>query len=298
VSNAVELKGLNKAFDGIKAVNNLSLEVEEGSIFGFLGPNGAGKTTTIKIMLGLIKQDSGTANLLGYDTGQDILKIKKKVGYVAEIDHLYGYMKVREILEFNQGFYNNWDSSLVEKYNKFFKLPLDKKIKELSRGMKKQLSLILAMASNPELLILDEPTSGLDPINRQEILRIILEEISVKGRTVFFSTHLLGDVERIADSVAIINRGRLLEQSLLDDLKSEIKKIRVVFQKEPDPDVLSLPGIDNYTQDRNAYIISVSKNLNQILKKLEQEPHFSLDVIEQNLEDIFIDKVGDDKDEI
>ena len=298
MTSAIKMKNISKSYGTIKALDNLSLEVEKGNIFGFLGPNGAGKTTAIKILMNLIKPDQGQGEILGYDINENSVSINQKIGYVPEADQLYDYMKVKEIINFNQGFYQNWDNSLVNKYNDFFKLPLDKKIKDLSMGMKKQLSLVLAMASQPELLILDEPTSGLDPINRQEILRIILEEIAVESKTVFFSTHLLGDVERIADSVAIIKNGKLIEKRMVDDLKSNVKKIRVVFQKEPDEEIFSLPGIEDYTRDGKAYIFSINNNLTKILNKLKEQPHFTLEIIDQNLEEIFIDKVGDDNNEI
>jgi len=298
MTSAIKMKNISKSYGTIKALDNLSLEVEKGNIFGFLGPNGAGKTTAIKILMNLIKPDQGQGEILGYDINENSVSINQKIGYVPEADQLYDYMKVKEIIKFNQEFYNNWDNSLVNKYNDFFKLPLDKKIKDLSMGMKKQLSLVLAMASQPELLILDEPTSGLDPINRQEILRIILEEIAVESKTVFFSTHLLGDVERIADSVAIIKNGKLIEKRMVDDLKSNVKKIRVVFQKEPDKEIFSLQGIKDYSRDGKAYIFSVNKNLTEILNKLKEQPHFVLEVIDQNLEEIFIEKAGENNYEI
>ncbi len=298
MSMAIDIQGISKSYGDLKAVDNLNLQVEKGSVYGFLGPNGAGKTTTIKMLLGLLSTESGTGEILGYDIEKDSLEIRKRTGYVPEVDQLYDYMKVKEIINFNKGFFENWDDSLVKKYNRVFNLPLQKKVKELSLGMKKQLALILALGSQPELLILDEPTSGLDPVNRQEILRIILEEISVEGKTVFFSSHLLSDVERIADSVAIIKNGKIVDSKLLDDLKTDNKKIRVVFQQDPDTEVLSLPGIENYSKEKNAYIFTVSKNLDNILKRLKQQPHFTLEIIDQDLEEIFMEKVRGDKNEL
>ncbi|MEJ6951486.1 ABC transporter ATP-binding protein [Natronospora cellulosivora (SeqCode)] len=294
MSLAIEINNLSKSFDDNQALKDISFQVEEGSIFGFLGPNGAGKTTTIKILMGLMKADRGTVRVLGMDCEKETFKINQQLAYVAEVDQLYDYMKVREIIEFTKGFYRNWNQNLLEKYLDFFNLPLDKKIKNLSKGMKKQLSLVLALAVEPKLLILDEPTSGLDPVNKQEILRIILEEISTQGRTVFFSSHLLSDIERIADTVAIINKGKIIDLRSVDDIKENVKKVRVVFQKEPDENVLRQAGIESYKQQGNAYIFTIDDNFQEVLKNLKQHPHFTLDIIERNLEEIFIDKVKGD----
>ncbi|MBS4020940.1 MAG: ABC transporter ATP-binding protein [Dethiobacter sp.] len=167
---AIELKGLTKTFGAKLAVGNVSLSVPAGSIFGFLGPNGAGKTTTIKIMLGLLRPDSGSVRVLGHDILKDAVTVRGQIGYVAEIQQMYGYMTVNEILAFCRPFYRRWDTQLIEKYLTFFKLPSNEKIKNLSKGMRTQLALVLALVPAPELLILDEPTSGLDTINRQEFL--------------------------------------------------------------------------------------------------------------------------------
>ncbi|MCW3491664.1 ABC transporter ATP-binding protein [Dethiobacter alkaliphilus] len=291
---AIDLQGLQKTFGEKVAVEDLTLQIPEGSIFGFLGPNGAGKTTTIKMMLGLLRPDQGGGKILGHDIAQHSVALRQKVGYVAEVQSLYEYMSVEGILEFCRPFYPRWNRQIADKYLKFFDLPKKQQIKNLSKGMKTQLALVIAMAPEPELLILDEPTSGLDAINRQEFLRIVLEELAVQGRTVFFSSHLLHDVERIADHVAIINQGRLIEVRDVDQLKTTVKKIRIVFQHEPKDDLFSLPGVVNVAKEGSAYVVSVEDNLQEILQRFKSVPHFTLDVIDRNLEDIFIEKVRGD----
>lgn len=292
---AIELENLSKKFGDNKAVDNLSLQVPAGSIFGFLGPNGAGKTTTVKMMLGLVRPDGGQGFVLGRDIVRESEAIRSKTGYVAEIQEMYRYMTVQEIIGFCKPFYTGWNDQLVKRYLEFFQLPSRKKIKNLSKGMKTQLALILAMAPEPELLVLDEPTSGLDTINRQEFLRIILEEIALQGRTVFLSSHLLHDVERVADRVAIIKHGKLIDIRSIDELKTVVKKIRVVFQKEVPPELFSRPGIRSYTREGSAYLVSVENNLQDILADFKKYPYFTLDIIDQNLEEIFIEKVKGDK---
>jgi ABC-2 type transport system ATP-binding protein len=288
---AVELDGLHKTFAEKTAVDRLSVNISEGSIFGFLGPNGAGKTTTIKMMLGLLKPDGGRGSIFGMNIIDDSVKIRQRIGYVAETQNMYGYMTVTEIISFCRSFYPQWNHKTVEKYLDMFHLPHKEKIKNFSKGMKTQLALVLALAPDPELLILDEPTSGLDALSRQEFLRIIIEELSVQGRTVFFSSHQFHDVERVADQVGIINQGRLIEVRQMDELKNTVKKIRVVFQREPDGDFFSQPGIVKVEKQGSAYLIAVENNLAEIISEIKQHPHFTLDIIDQNLEEIFIEKV-------
>lgn len=291
MEKAIELTSLTKVFGQKQAVQNLSLEVERGSIFGFLGPNGAGKTTTIKMMLGLLRPDGGSGRVLGLDMVKDSVTIRQHVGYVAEVQQMYGYMTVLETLDFCRAFYRNWNGALVDRYLGFFNLPHREKIKNLSKGMKTQLALVAAMAHEPELLVLDEPTAGLDPVSRHEFLRIILEEVAVEGRTVFFSSHFLHDVERIADRIAMIKDGKLIDIRPMDELKTTVKKIRAVFQREPDDSLFEIPGVQSVSRQGNAYLISVDDNLAEILRRLHEQPHYTLDVIDQNLEEIFIEKV-------
>jgi ABC-2 type transport system ATP-binding protein len=292
---AVELIAISKVYGRKKAVDCLSLKVPRGSILGFLGPNGAGKTTTIKLMLGLLRPDEGEGRILGLDMVRDTVGVRRNIGYVAEVQQMYGYMTVQELLGFCRPFYSRWNEKLVAGYLDMFQLPLGEKVKNLSKGMKTQLALVTALAPDPELLILDEPTSGLDPLSRQEFLRIILEEISVQGRTVFFSSHQLQDVERVADHVAIIDHGKLLAVKPLDELKATGKKIRVVFQHEPGIDFLSWPGVREVNRQGNAYLLAVDNYLPETLGRLQEYPHFTLEVIDQNLEEIFLDKIREER---
>jgi ABC-2 type transport system ATP-binding protein len=243
------------------------------------------------MMLGLLKPDSGKGTILGFDIVRENQAIRERIGYVAEVQNLYSHMTVDEILKFSKSFYPKWNEKTTDKYLDFFQLPRPQKIKNLSKGMKTQLALVLAMAPEPDVLILDEPTSGLDTINRQEFLRIILEEIVTRGKTVFFSSHLLHDVERVADRVAIIGNGKLIDIRDVDDLKATVKKIRIVFQREPEETMFSYPGIVKVEKQGSAYLLSVEDNLQEILNRLKGVPHYTMDIIDRNLEDIFIDKV-------
>ncbi len=293
---AIETKSLTKEFNSIKAVDGLNLQVPQGSVFGFLGPNGSGKTTTIRMLLGITRATSGEGKVLGFNISKDSLKIREKTGYMSEVPEMYGYMTGEEMIKFCRGFYPSWEDALVKKYSKMFNLPLKNKISSLSKGMKSQLALIIAIAPNPSLLILDEPTSGLDPIKRVQFLNIIIKEIVGSGKTVFFSSHLLNDVERVCDQVAFIKEGRLIKTASMDKLKTQEKVIRAVFQKEPKPALFERPGIKKVEKEGNGYLIFVDDHFEDIFEDCKKVPHFLLEIIDQNLEDLFMDYVGGDAD--
>lgn len=289
---AIETENLTKTFNSFAAVDSLNLKVSEGSIFGFLGPNGSGKTTTIRMLLGATRPSSGGGRVLGWDIVRDSVKIRLNTGYMPEIPEMYGYMSVEELIRFCRGFYRRWNDGVVKKYREMFNLSLQNKVNSLSRGMKAQLALILALAPDPQLLILDEPTSGLDPIKRIQFLNIIIKEIAATGKTVFFSSHQLSDVERIADKVAFIKNGRLIKTASMDELKTQEKKIRVVFQVTPPADLLHLEGIKKVEREGKGYLISLDDNFQEVLKACQRVPHFLLEVIEPNLEELFIEYLG------
>ncbi len=239
---AIETEGLSKRFGRQLAVDGLDLSIPTGSVFGFLGRNGAGKTTTIKMLLGLISPTSGSVRVLGLNPKKDSKAIKLQVGYVAENQSMYGWMKVKEIIKFTAGFYKNWDFTVASSFCERFELNPSAKVKNLSKGQQMRLALTLALASRPRLLILDDPTMGLDPITRKEFLNDIVRAIQEEGRTVFFSTHILGELERVADSIAIIDRGRLKVASAIDSLKASVKTVRLTFENTP-PSGIEIDGL-------------------------------------------------------
>ena len=239
---AIETEGLSKRFGRQLAVDGLDLSIPTGSVFGFLGRNGAGKTTTIKMLLVLISPTSGSVRVLGLNPKKDSKAIKLQVGYVAENQSMYGWMKVKEIIKFTAGFYKNWDFTVASSFCERFELNPSAKVKNLSKGQQMRLALTLALASRPRLLILDDPTMGLDPITRKEFLNDIVRAIQEEGRTVFFSTHILGELERVADSIAIIDRGRLKVASAIDSLKASVKTVRLTFENTP-PSGIEIDGL-------------------------------------------------------
>ncbi len=272
------------------ALDNINLEVQKGQIFGFIGPNGAGKTTTIKILLGLMQPTSGRAILFNKEVDKNRVDLLQKVGYLPESSNLYPKMTVEEILNFGRSIYKDWDLDLQEKYLRLFGLRKSDYVKNLSKGMNTQLGLISAMSYRPEILILDEPTSGLDPLWRHEFLQIIIGEIAQWGTTVFFSSHILSEVERMADKVAMIRDGKVVLQRDLDELKLNEKIIRVVFENNVDESFLNLTkGITKITPQGKGYVIKINDNFEAIHKKISSIPHHILEVVERNLEEVFMD---------
>ncbi len=239
---AIETEGLTKRFGPQFAVDGLDLQIPTGSVYGFLGRNGAGKTTTIKMLLGMLSPNAGAIRVLGMNPKKQGKEIKRQVGYVAENQSMYGWMKVKEIIKFTSGFYGDWDPSVASGFCEKFELNPASRIKTLSKGQQMRLALTLALSSRPRLLILDDPTLGLDPVTRKEFLNDIVRAIQEEGRTVFFSTHILSELERVADNIAIIDRGKLKVAGAIDLLKSSVRTIRLTFENAP-PSEIEIEGL-------------------------------------------------------
>ncbi len=224
---AIDIQGVHKAFRRNNVLRGMNLQVERGKTFAFLGRNGAGKTTTIQLLLGLLNRDEGAIRVLGHDPEWQPLEVRAKVGYLAEDQTMYGWMKCGDILRFLAPFYPTWDHDLALTYAKEFEVPLQTKIKHLSKGQNVRLGLVLALAHRPELVILDDPALGLDPIMRKQFNRDLITHLQGEGRTVFYSSHLLYEVEPVADEVAILKDGQIVRQAETDQLRADVKQIFV-----------------------------------------------------------------------
>jgi len=236
----IRVEGLTKRYGSQTAVEGLSLVVPEGSIFGLLGENGAGKTTTIQMLLGLVKPDGGRLEVLGLDPTRQGLDVRRRTGYVPEAPVLYDWMTVAEIGWFAAGFHLDAQGTTTGYQYRYteltrgFDLPARKKIKALSKGMRAKVSLALALASDPSLLVLDEPTSGLDVLVRRDFLESMVD-LAGAGRTVLLSSHQIGEVERVASHVALLHRGKLILAEPLDELKSRTFLLSVTFSSRDHP---------------------------------------------------------------
>ena len=223
----VRTVGLRKHFGRMVALDGVDLTVREGEIYGFLGRNGAGKTTTIRALIGILSPDAGQMELLGRAVRRVDVKTKQRIGYVSQEPHCYEWMTARGLGQFVAGFYPTWDSAEYDRLLGVLELPPHRRFSHLSGGMRMKLSLALALAHRPALLILDEPTAGLDPVARREFLELIVSQARNHGRTTFFSTHLIDEVERVADRVGIIDRGRMRYEGSVTALRAEVRRIRM-----------------------------------------------------------------------
>lgn len=216
--NAIlEMRNVSKQYKGF-SLKNINLSLERGYIMGFIGPNGAGKSTTIKLIMNLIKKDSGDIKLFGLDSEKDELAIKDRVGFVYDESHFYEDMTIQQIKDIISPFYSRWDEEVFQKYIREFNLPLKKPIKQLSKGMKMKFSLAIALSHHAEFLIMDEPTSGLDPLVRSELLEVLQALLEDENKSIFFSTHITSDLDKIADYITLIHNGEIILTKTKDEL--------------------------------------------------------------------------------
>jgi ABC-2 type transport system ATP-binding protein len=239
--SVIEVAGLTRRFGPKVALDGVRLTVPRGVVFGLVGVNGAGKTTLIKHTLGLLRAREGSVRVFGRDPSADPASVLVRVGYLSEEPDLPGWMRVGELLRYTRAFYPNWDDGFAAELQDSFSLDLTAKVKHLSKGQRARVGLVLALAHRPELLVLDEPSSGLDPLVRRDILAAVIRTVADEGRTVVFSSHLLHEVERVADRVALIDRGRVVFSGALDDIKQTHHRLTLRFL-EPRPHPPTLTG--------------------------------------------------------
>ena len=230
---AIQTKELCKNYGQALGIKNVSLEVEQGEIFGFIGPNGAGKSTFIRTLLGLLIPTSGSANIFGHHIGKLGSEMRKDVGYLPSEVHYYDVMSARELLEYHCRFYNITDYSEIQRLASIFELDLDKQITDLSFGNRKKCGIVQCLVHKPKLIIMDEPTSGLDPL-MQVVFFDLLKDLNKSGTTIFFSSHILSEVQNLCHRAAIIKHGEIVATEHIQSLlKKQMKKAALVFRQKP-----------------------------------------------------------------
>ena len=217
--SVINVSELTRRFGATTALASVSLDLPRGAVYGLVGANGAGKTTLIRHVLGLLRAESGSVRVFGLDPVADPVGVLSRIGYLSEENDLPGWMCVDELLRYSRAFYPTWDDAYAEDLRRTFALDASANIRNLSKGQKARAGLLIALAHRPELLVLDEPSSGLDPIVRRDILGAVLRTIAHEGRTVLFSSHLLDEVEQVADHVTMINLGQIVLSGRLDDIR-------------------------------------------------------------------------------
>lgn len=250
----IEVRNLVRHFRRADALNGVSLNVPRGCVYGLVGENGAGKTTLIKHILGALKVKQGTVRVFGKDPVKQAVEVLADVGYLSEGRDMPGWMSIRQLLRYTAAFYPKWDPAFAQQLMADFELDPAQKIRHLSRGKRALAGLLVALAHRPALLVLDEPSSGLDPIVRKDILGAIVRTVAEEGRTVFFSSHLLDEIERVADYVTVLAKGRVALSDRLDTLKDTHHRVVLHFDAPLDR-APALPGALRITGRANEWTV-------------------------------------------
>ena len=300
IPDVIELKNLSKSYGKVRALDGLDLTVKEGDVYGFLGRNGAGKSTAIRILMGITKPTKGIVNLFGKPLGKNHIELRQRIGYVAQEQNFYGWMTPVTIGNFVSGFYPTWDDVEYVRLLKGLDLPKDRKIRTFSGGMRAKLALCLALAHRPSVLLLDEPTAGLDPIARREFIEIVLDQAEKKTGTIFFSSHLIDEVEAAANYIGIIEKGKMYYQGALSELSNSVRLLR---HPPVDSGDIELPSFllegsygmeiiqDRMLNGERHLVVRSAENPDIFSSMSYGEGNWSVE--KMSLEDIFIELVRD-----
>jgi ABC-2 type transport system ATP-binding protein len=291
---AIETRNLVRRYGNAEALRGLNLQVARNRVTGFLGRNGAGKSTTIRTLLGMTRPDSGTGTVLGHaiDNAEESVEIRRRVAYVGEDKELYGYMTVEELIRFTASFYPDWQSDVARQLQRHYQLQANRRVRELSKGTRTKLALLLALARRAELLILDEPTEGLDPVSIEDLLRAI-GLAAAEGTTVFFSSHQVADVERVADDVCIVHYGKVAASFALDVMRERYRRVTLGFDTEIPRMDFTTQGVLNVRRDGRQIVVRVNENADAILERARDLEAVSVDVAPVSLLEFFLETVGD-----
>lgn len=290
--NVIETKQLSKYYGKERGIIKLNMQVQEGEIYGFIGPNGAGKSTTIRTILSIIHPTSGSASIFGKDVTKYGPEIRQEIGYLPSEVFYYDNMKAKDLLRYSASFYNRPKSQTdhrIKELASLLDLNLDKKIDDLSYGNKKKVGIIQGLLHEPKLIILDEPTGGLDPLIQQKFFSLIRQE-NKRGATVLFSSHILGEVQRLCDRVGIIKDGKLIKVEKISDLlKNSTKRFKLATNSPTDKSLFSkIKGVSELTQDGNELNFLFRGHLMEVTKVIAKLDLVNLEVTEPDLEEIFL----------
>ncbi|MBA7615989.1 Multidrug efflux system ATP-binding protein [subsurface metagenome] len=286
--NVIQTYGLTKYYGKVRGVENLDLEVKPGEIFGFLGPNGAGKTTTIRLLLDLIRPTQGRAEIFGLDVRTHSLEIRQRLGNLPGDVSLYENLSGEEFLALIEKLHHNRSAKRKDELAERLDIDLSRKIRTYSKGMKQKVAIIQALMNDPELLMLDEPTSGLDPLVQREFYNLLKEE-KERGKTVFLSSHILPEVERVCDRVRILRDGLLVGVENIDALKTKrVRKLELTLREEVPEERLKIPGT-KLLYYRNQHVeLEVYVRIGELMPKLAELPLEDIVFPEATLEDTFM----------
>src|SRR5262245_50584756 len=288
----IETRGLTRYFGGKCAADTVSFRVPPGSVFAFIGRNGAGKTTTIRMVLGLLEPTRGSSTILGFDSAALPAKARARIGYLAEGHPVYAWMRVGQYASFQRGFYEKWNQPIFDSVLDYFAVSPRTKAGHLSHGQRAGLHLAMTLAIEPELLMLDDPATGLDPSARRSLLEAMLHFTRNRERTIFFSTHLLDDVERVADYVAVLDYSVLRVCCCADTFRERVRRLVARFPAEPPRELPTIPGLLRVTRSDNELSLIVANPSHTVDCDLEAAGALAVDEQPISLEDALIAHVG------
>lgn len=291
MNEILRIENLSKSFGKKEVLRNFKMSIEKGKVYGLLGKNGVGKTTLIRMIMGIMPADGGEIFYKEKAITFNEASYKKEIGYIPEESIYFGWMRIKELLDFNSSFYPTWDAKKADDYLERFSLDKKTRIKNLSRGMKLKLGLIISLASKPELLVLDDPTSGLDVPTRQDFLKDIIREILDEGTTILFSSHLVHELEGIIDHLGILHGGHLIIDKDYQEIKDSIKRVRLTFDKSI-PDKVKIEGILTEQKNWNRDELVIYPWNEEKRKELESLNPTQIEVEPLTLEEIFVNYVS------
>jgi ABC-2 type transport system ATP-binding protein len=285
--NVITTQHLTRYFGRKRAVYALDLAVPRGCVFGFLGRNGSGKTTAIRMLLGLLEPTRGSATVLGHDSRLLPPEVRARIGYLAEGHYVPGWMRVRECGLFQRRFYTQWNEDIFEGILKYFRLDPNGRAKDLSRGERAGLCLALTLAPEPEVLILDDPALGLDPVARRALLESMVYVTRHTSRTIFFSSHFVGDVERVADRIAILDDGQLRACCTMEEFRSRVRRIVLRFPGRP-PELPTIPGLLTSLRTERELALTIANYNGQTEEVVSRLGAEHVEQVPLDLEDAFV----------
>lgn len=293
MDKVIATEKLTKFYGKSRGVVELDLEVNEGEIFGFLGPNGSGKTSTIRLLLDLIHPTSGCAKVFGLDSHRHSLEIRSRLGYIPGDVVLYDGMTGSEFLRLMGSFHKANDGHRLKELQERLDLDISRQTRTYSKGMKQKLAIIQAFMNDPELLVLDEPTLGLDPLMQREFYNLLLSE-KARGKTIFLSSHILPEIERVCDRVGMVRDGRLVSVERVSELKhKKVRRMELFLSRELSPKELKLDGVEILSIKGRHIELKVSGNIQKLLKQLSELPIEDMAFPDATLEDTFMEFYGE-----
>lgn len=288
----IEMSNVSKQFDRFQALENVNLSIQKGSIYGLIGSNGAGKTTLIKLLAGIYRQDKGKVSIDGKPVYENT-SLKQNIFYIPDQPFVFSHYTTKQMARFYKSCYPSWSEERFEKLAKLFEVNLQKKIQTFSKGWQRQISFILALACNPEILILDEPLDGLDPVVRKKVKNLLIHDVAEREMTILISSHNLREVEDLCDHIGIIHKGSIIIEKELDELKSDTHKVQLAYRDTVPNKLLRSLKILHSEKRGSVSIFIVKGEEDSIAKQIRETNPVIFDILPLTLEEIFIYEMGD-----